>query len=102
MLGKRFSPALFAEAWVGHHRLDAPGRDAGITTYELTVRLTAAEALDVQLHTDRDYLYRREFLPAGVTELLAGRTHRASFLWRQQRRSMYSSIRRTRRPLSPA
>ncbi|HKZ74028.1 MAG TPA: hypothetical protein VJ011_08185 [Steroidobacteraceae bacterium] len=86
MLGKRFSPGLYAEVWLGNHRLDAPSRDASITTYEATVRLTAGDALDVRVQTGRDYLYREAFLPAGVTDLLAGRTHSVGLLWRPQPR----------------
>src|SRR5688572_15443776 len=82
MVGKRFSPLLYAEMWLGNHDLDASGRDESITAYEVTLRLTPGDALDVRAQASRDYLYAEAFVPGGVTELLAGRSQRLGITWR--------------------
>ncbi len=82
MLGKRFSSAVHAELWLGIHRLETDDAEDDVTIYAAALQMTPGDTLDIRLETSRDFLYRDVFVPAGIDDLLAGRTHRLTATWR--------------------
>lgn len=85
LLGKRFSPSLYAEASGGMHRLNTAWRDE-LAIYSGAVYWSPSAWLDLHIFTNRDYLYTDAQIPAGITEALAARTYAAAVTIKPARR----------------
>jgi len=87
MLGKRFSRALYAEAWLGAHQLKVSQSDENtITTYATSVHLTPVDWFRLQIESSENFVYPESVLPGGISEQLTARTDSASLQWRPVRR----------------
>ena len=87
MLGKRFSPNVYVEGWLGRHRLQVRSDNTtSLTVYSASAYLAPLPSLDLRLTTDRDFVYPENILPAGISQQLSARTQRVQITWRPQKR----------------